>query len=227
MKAVRALLVVLLCAALGLGLAWTMLQLPAPALRLAAQVDARITDSGVSHPVTAVLLNFRAYDTLLEIAVLLLALLGVLAGTRVERRRPALRQLTGLPYLRTFARLMAPLAVLVAGYVLWAGSHQPGGAFQAGAILAAAGVLLHLARMLPAWATPQRTLRCGLAAGFLIFLTVAALPLLAASGTLLQYPPGAAGALILLIEASLTVSLGLLLGGLFLLLSDDGMEFET
>ncbi len=32
--------------------------------------------SGVTHPVTAVLLNFRGYDTLLEVAVLLIALVG-------------------------------------------------------------------------------------------------------------------------------------------------------
>ena len=31
-----------------------------------------IDESGVSHPVTAVLLNFRAYDTFLEVGVLIL-----------------------------------------------------------------------------------------------------------------------------------------------------------
>jgi hypothetical protein len=38
-----------------------------------------LPDSGVSNPVTAVLLNFRAYDTLLEIGVVLLALWGLKA----------------------------------------------------------------------------------------------------------------------------------------------------
>jgi multisubunit Na+/H+ antiporter MnhB subunit len=226
MKNMRALLVLVLCTALGLGLAWAMLQSPAPAVQLPVLVEARIAESGVSHPVTAVLLNFRAYDTLLEVAVLLLALLGVLAGTSVERRRPSGWQ-PGLPILRAFARLLTPLMVLVAGYLLWAGSHAPGGAFQAGAVLAAAGVLLHLARLLPAWSTPQRALRWSLAGGFLVFLGIAALPVLGAGGVLLEYPPAAAGALILLVEAALAASLGLLLGGLFLLLSDDGMEFET
>jgi hypothetical protein len=38
-------------------------------------------------------------------------------------------------------------------------------------------------------------------------------------GSLLQYPPAAAGTLILLIESGLTVSLALILAGLFLFLS--------
>lgn len=38
--------------------------------------------SGVGNPVTAVLLNFRAYDTLLEVAVLLAAVFAVLPVTQ-------------------------------------------------------------------------------------------------------------------------------------------------
>ncbi len=57
-------------------------------------------------------------------------------------------------------------------------------------------------------------LRAGLAGGFLLFLVIASA--LLAHGALLHYPPEFAGALILLIEAGLTVSLGLILAGLFL-----------
>ena len=46
------------------------------------QIDAAMAQSGVDHPVTAVLLNFRAWDTLLELAVLLLALLGPASSVR-------------------------------------------------------------------------------------------------------------------------------------------------
>ncbi|MDP2170697.1 MAG: MnhB domain-containing protein, partial [Rhodocyclaceae bacterium] len=102
-------------------------------------------------------------------------------------------------------------------YLLWAGAFRPGGAFQAGAVLAAAAVLLHLAGLAAGWAAPGMRLRAGLAAGFLVFLAVAAGLLV--EGALLQYPPAWAGALILLVEATLTVSLGLILAGLFLFLS--------
>jgi len=226
MKTVRALLFLLFCAALGAVLVWSILRLPPSVLSMPPEVDAQLHASGVEHPVTAVLLNFRGYDTMLEVAVLLLALLGVLAGTAVEKRRRSPGVRPGLPMLQAIARLLVPLMVLVAAYLLWAGAHAPGGAFQSAAVLAAAGVLLHLARMLPAWSTPHRMQRWGLAGGLLVFLAVAALPALSGSGMMLQYPLAWAGALILLIETALACSLGLLLAGLFLSLSDDGMEFE-
>jgi multisubunit Na+/H+ antiporter MnhB subunit len=206
-------LIVLLCVALALALGGAMLALPEFAVRLPAQVAANLDVSGVAHPVTAVLLNFRGYDTLLEVAVLLLALLGVFARPHhadVHMHRP----LPAHPVLQILARLLAPLMLLVAGYLLWIGAHAPGGAFQAGAVLAAAGVLLHLAGLLPAWAAPGRLLRGGLALGLLVFLAVAAAGLL--QGSLLQYPIGMAGTLILAIEAGLTLSIGLILAGLYL-----------
>ena len=194
-----------------------LLELGPPAATLAPLVAGTLAQSGVTHPVTAVLLNFRGYDTLLEIAVLLIALIGL---TAVARRGEAPAATAAVePVLTTLARLAAPLMVLVAVYLLWAGAHRPGGAFQAGAVLAAAAVLLHLTRLLPAWATPGTWLRAGLAGGFLLFLAIAAA--LLAEGALLKYPPAQAGLLILAIESSLTVSLGLILAGLFLFLSEE------
>jgi hypothetical protein len=75
-------------------------------------------------------------------------------------------------------------------------------------------VLLRMAGTAGGWTLPQPVLRTGLAAGFIVFLGIAAAGLL--TGQLLRYPPGLAGALILLIESGLTVSLGLVLAGLFL-----------
>jgi multisubunit Na+/H+ antiporter MnhB subunit len=204
-------LIVVLAGGLAAALGASMLALPESAVRLPDEVTAKLDASGVSHPVTAVLLNFRGYDTLLEVAVLLLALLGVLAlahPTAHAAPTPA------HPLLQTFARVLVPLMVLVAGYLLWAGAHQPGGAFQAGAVLAAAGVLLGLAGLLPPWATPNRMLRAGLALGFAVFLAVAVAGL--AQGTLLEYPLALAGLLILLVEAGLTLSIGLVLASLYL-----------
>lgn len=206
-------LIALLCAALALALGGAMLALPEFAVRLPGQVAANLDASGVAHPVTAVLLNFRGYDTLLEVAVLLLALLGVFALSRHAsgHAHPAA---PAHPVLQTLARLLAPLMVLVAGYLLWIGAYAPGGAFQAGAVLAAAGVLLRLAGLLPAWAQPGVLLRGGLALGLLVFLAVAIAGL--PQGELLHYPFALAGALILLVEAGLTLSIGLTLAGLYL-----------
>lgn len=183
---------------------------------LRASVAARMPASGVEHPVTAVLLNFRGYDTLLEIAVLLLALIVILAVV-VDNASDQPRVVS--PILQTLARLAAPWMIVVAIYLLWAGAFRPGGAFQAGAVLAAVAVLLHLTGLLPSWQVPSVRLRWGFMAGFLIFVAVATGLLF--QGALLQYPPAQAGMLILLIEAGLTFSLGLILAGLFLFLSRD------
>lgn len=204
-------IIVALAALLGVALAAAMLDLPPHAVRLPDDVAANIAASGVAHPITAVLLNFRGYDTLLEIAVLLLALFGVLALVKPHATRAAH---PAHPLLQTLARLLAPLMVLVAGYLLWVGASAPGGAFQAGAVLAAAGVLLRLAGLLPAWAAPGLLLRIGLALGLLVFVAVAAAVL--GHATLLTYPPALAGGLILMIEAALTLSIGLTLAALYL-----------
>ena len=213
MKRAAILLAALLFA---LVLGGAMLDLgPAP-VDLRPAVAAHLDASGVQHPVTAVLLNYRGYDTLLEIAVLLLALFGILAvAPPGQPGRPTPAD----PMLQTLARLAVPLMLVAAGYLLWAGAFRPGGAFQAGAVLAAALVLLHLTGQLAGWPQPGARLRWGLAAGFLVFLGVAAALLL--QGSLLQYPPAWAGLLILLIEFALTLSLGLILAGLFLFLSRD------
>lgn len=197
---------------------------PEQAVDLPAAVGQNLASSGVAHPVTAVLLNFRSYDTLLEVAVLLAALFGllILARGAAQASGPEAGRESAL--LRTLARLATPPMIVMAGYLLWAGAHQPGGAFQAAAVLAAAGVLLHLAGLLPAWVAPGGLLRLGLAGGLLVFLAVAILPL--AHAPLLAYPPAWAGALILLVEAALTVSLGLVLAGLFLFLSGRSLRDE-
>jgi multisubunit Na+/H+ antiporter MnhB subunit len=77
-----------LALSLGMALTAAIIDLPEPAIALGARVAAHLPESGVRHPVTAVLLNFRGYDTLLEVAVLLLAVLGVLALPPTESAPP-------------------------------------------------------------------------------------------------------------------------------------------
>jgi len=205
------LLLVVPLSALAVGLGYAVLSLPSQAPGLSKHVAAKLETSGVSNPVTAVLLNFRGYDTLLELGVLLLALLGVWSlGAAPKRHEPP----PGL-VLELLSRLLVPLLILVAGYLLWAGAGAPGGAFQAGSVLATAGVLLLLA----GWRLDSRfsglPLRLALVAGLGVFLLVAVV-LILLGGRLLEYPPSFAGALILLIEAAATLSIGTALAALFL-----------
>lgn len=224
--------VIALSAITGLLLAWAILEPPPSPIRLAEQVTAQLDASGVAHPVTAVLLNFRGYDTMLEVAVLLLALLGILVQRESMNQQPVpvSHRLTqpDLQILQWVVQILVPLVLLVAGYLLYAGAYRPGGAFQAGAVLAGGCVLLNLAGFLPPWRVPGLILRAGWVFGLLVFVAVAAAMKVAVpQGNALQYPVASAGPLILLIETILTFSLGLILAGLFLLLSAEASDNET
>jgi multisubunit Na+/H+ antiporter MnhB subunit len=169
--------------------------------QLAAAVREQLALSGVSHPVTAVLLNFRAYDTLLELAVILTAVLGVLA---LGPARASYRHAGSV--LRSLIRGLVPVLMVTAGYLLWVGAHAPGGAFQAGATLAAVGVLLRLGGDDRAGLPATRALRWLLVAGVGVFVLVGLLVTVAGLAVL-QYPKDWAGALILLIETAATLSI--------------------
>ncbi|MFH7320837.1 hydrogenase subunit MbhD domain-containing protein [Desulfurivibrio sp. D14AmB] len=167
--------------------------------------------SGVSNQVTAVLLNFRSFDTLLELAVLLLAVMGLWSWGRGGPAGPGGRTpIAAGPVLLTLIRGILPLAILIAGYLAWIGDRAPGGAFQSGAVLGAAGIMLGLTVRPLTDFFPTWLLRAVLVVGLGLFLLLAALPL--AGGRLFfQYPPAYAGAFILAIEAAAALAIGLAL----------------
>lgn len=196
-------------AALSACLGAVVFTLSSPRVTLGATVLSNLEQSGVTSAVTAVLLNFRAYDTLLEVSVLVavaMAVSGLFPAGRATSQRA---EITG-PLLAPLVHWLLPLSVLAAGYLVWKGSRGPGGAFQAGALVAAGGVLLLLSR--PSW-PPHGVARLApmaLVSGLLCFLFLAAATLLWRN-RLLEYPPNAAKALILGVESTLTVSIAVAL----------------
>lgn len=194
----------------AISLIWALAGLEERAPGLSEPVLARLEQSGVRSPVTAVLLNFRGYDTLLELGVLLLAVLAAqLVG---EQDRGA--ETDAGPVLEAFMALMLPLLIVVSGILLWRGSHAPGGAFQAGSLLGSAGILLLMVS--PGrldWLRDHRQ-RMVLTIGPLLFMLVALLVVLA--GQLLEYPREWAGALILLVETAASISIAAALMALFI-----------
>ncbi|MDJ0956832.1 MAG: DUF4040 domain-containing protein [Arenicellales bacterium] len=191
----------------ALGIGWAVLygMNDTQSGRLAGQVGSALELSGVSNPVTAVLLNFRAYDTLLELAVLLAALLGILSlgGGRATH-------CTVDPIATSLRGWLVPLLILTAGYQLWVGAHAPGGAFQAGALLAAAGVVQHLAGRAHAGLPVGAVLRVLMVSGIGIFMTMGLWTFLGGRG-FLAYPQRWAGELILLIELFATLAIAVTL----------------
>jgi len=185
---------------------------PPSLTRLAAQ---HMAISGVEHPVTAVLLNFRAYDTWLEIGVLLVAIMGAL----LFQRRSDLRDIQSMPsaelVLDWLIKLLFPMMVLVSGYLLWMGKYSSGGAFQAGVVLGAGGVLLWLAghRSVTGFSGPL--FRGLLIIGFLSFLIVALFNV-AFQQQIFDYPVRFAGDIILLIEGAATISIAVTVAALII-----------
>ncbi|MDZ4169898.1 MAG: hydrogen gas-evolving membrane-bound hydrogenase subunit E [Coriobacteriia bacterium] len=205
----------LLCVLVFAMLASGVVAIPEKEPGLAPVIEQNLAQSGVKNAVTAVLLNFRGYDTLLEIAVLMLATIGVLSLRKGTSGIWAPLAPAADPVLSSMTRVLVPLMVLTSGYLLWAGEHAPGGAFQAGAVLGAAGVLLALSGYArPGWVT-RLALRVAIAVGFIVFLLIALMPLLS-GGTLLDYPDGLAKPLMLVIESWLTFSIGVILVSLFI-----------
>ena len=200
------------------ALALVVLTLPDPAPTLAPQVAEHIASTGLGNAVTAVLLSFRAIDTLLEAVVLIFALIAVwtLTPDNFWGGRPGSKYDADpngmLAYL---ARLLPPVGIVVAVYVLWVGADLPGGKFQAGTLLAAMWLLAIMAGLAEAPPIRHRWLRGVLVAGTVVFLAIgfAGVPL---AGAFLAYPEGFAKPLIIAIEAASMLSIAFTLALLVL-----------
>lgn len=205
------LLNMVMLAGLSAALAWAYLAPGPEALGLAHRVDAALAESGVKSRVTAVLLNYRAYDTLLECFVLFL---GVATVWSLQPARPVQHDPPVDPVLASLVRLLVPLMMLVGGYLLWAGSSQAGGAFQAGAILGGAGVLLILTSSRLLATLPKGLLAWGICLGPFFFLAVG-VGAAVSGGNFLEYRRGAATMIIIALEVVAAFSIGLSLAVFF------------
>ena len=204
---VNALPAALVAGGVTVALGWALVGLPLPR-GLGAEVAERMPRTGVENPVTAVLLNFRAWDTALESVVLLAALIGVWSLTRdaawgARAGQPMRAQPGGV--LEGFGRLLPPLGLLVGVYLVWAGADAPGGAFQGGTVLAAVLLLMLMAGLMPAPGVTDMRWRLALVAGPAVFLGVGVAGF--GWGGFLVLPPSVAKPLILGIEAALTLSI--------------------
>jgi multisubunit Na+/H+ antiporter MnhB subunit len=201
---------VVLCILVSAGIAAIVLLLPEPAPTLAPQVMASIAATGLGNPVTAVLMAYRAIDTLLEVVVLLLALVGIwsLAPDHVWGGFPGPRHHDDsdgvLPFI---AQLLVPIGILIGIHIFWIGSVAPGGEFQGATILAAMWVFAMWAGLVDAPPVSRRWLRLALIAGPAVFFTIG-LAGFALAGGFLAYPESHAKLLILTIEVPVTLSIG-------------------
>lgn len=107
-------------------------------------------DLGAPNIVTGILICFRGFDTLGEVAVLFMvaASVGVLLAGEPDEKRPSLF-LAGAgqgpsELVRSGAEVVLPLIFLFGAYVILNGHLSAGGGFQGGAVVASGVMLLML-----------------------------------------------------------------------------------
>ncbi len=96
---------------------------------------------GVANAVTTVVVYFRGFDTLGEIAVLFIASLGI--GLMLDSNNRCNIKAESNFMLQTASKFLFPIIMLFGIYVMIYGHLSPGGGFQGGVIIAS-GVLLLL-----------------------------------------------------------------------------------
>jgi multicomponent K+:H+ antiporter subunit A len=144
--------IALLAGAGTAALAWAVLTRPYDTIAGYFLANS-VPGGGGSNVVNVILVDFRGYDTLGEITVLALAGLGIVAMLQGLQLPAQARDDAGRawdadaypPIMATLTRLLLPLALLVAVFILLRGHNQPGGGFIAGLITAVALIMQYLA----------------------------------------------------------------------------------
>lgn len=103
-------------------------------------------EAGAENVVTAVVLNYRGYDTLGEVTVIFTAMAGVLAVLGKERKERIhaytdYSKVRSSTIVRTFLYFLVPFIVLFSVYVILHGLITPGGGFQGGTIIGASMII--------------------------------------------------------------------------------------
>lgn len=180
---------------------------------LAPAAAGHLASTGLGNPVTAVLMAYRAFDTMLEKGVLIMAVIAVwsLADDRAWGGRAGpLSRGPSDGALGLLTRLLPPIGIVVGIHIAWVGADQPGGAFQGGALLAAMALLVVMTGLVKAPAVASRWLRLVIIAGPATFLLAGSLGFGIAAG-FLAWPAGWAKPLILLVEAFMVLSIAVTL----------------
>jgi len=104
---------------------------------------------GAPNVITGILLTFRAFDTIGEVAVLFMVAAGVglvLSGkTSAEASGSPESKTPASEIVRTATQILLPLIAIFAAYIIMNGHISAGGGFQGGAVIASAVLLLLLA----------------------------------------------------------------------------------
>ncbi len=112
----------------------------------AAVIERGAGDTGAANLITAIYLGYRLYDTLFEILIFALAVLGVRFYLVKEEEEAAVTPSHESQVVRTSADLLFAPALLFGIYLSLFGHISPGGGFSGGAVAGTALLLCAIAR---------------------------------------------------------------------------------
>jgi multicomponent Na+:H+ antiporter subunit B len=212
-------------------------------------IENSLPQTEVPNIVSAVLADYRGFDTMLETVVVFCAGVAIIFLLRIplrERKQGrALRALEESPYsnkigpvrrdliLTTTCRIIFPIVQLFGFYVVAHGHHSPGGGFQGGVILGASYILLAIAfnlRTALSWLSAESHILLA-TLGVCIFVGTGLLCLLL-GGTFLDYSalsgvlpgegPSVRSLVILIVEIGVAFTVTSVMFSLFVDLSSRG-----
>ncbi len=145
-----------------------------------------INDTGSTNIVTAVVVDYRGFDTLGEVTVLFLASTGVGALMySEEKKRRKVRKSNAV--VETGAKMLFGFIILFGGYIFIHGHLTPGGGFPGGAVIASGFLLLYLAY--PKFHAEHRRLNVSESLAGLTFVLVGIFGLIIAGSFLFNFLP--------------------------------------
>jgi len=147
------------------GLTWAILTRPHEPIA-GYFLENSVPGGGGTNVVNVILVDFRGFDTLGEITVLAIAAIGIYGLLEGLRLTAPDADASGRRWswdihpviMAAFSRLLLPLALLVAVFVLLRGHNLPGGGFIAGLITAVALITQYLANGI-AWTRSRMSSR--------------------------------------------------------------------
>lgn len=105
-----------------------------------------VLEVGSANIVTAIVVGYRAFDTLGEVTVLFISALGIalIFGGNKNQKRINLKFKSNF-MLKTGSRIVFGIVLITSLYIITHGHLTPGGGFPGGAMIASAILLLYLA----------------------------------------------------------------------------------
>ncbi len=150
-------------------------------------INKGIDETGAVNTVTSVVLNYRAFDTLGEVTVLFIAVLGLGAILSTVKKKTKGKILSPSFVLSTGSKFLFPFILLLGIYIFLHGHLTPGGGFQGGAIIASGFLLNYLA--CPEKRINENSFKAIESIGGLIFVIMGLLGLLIGGYFLLNFLP--------------------------------------